>query len=83
MQTILELVSIDANSSDGMSSDMSGYMSDDTSGCTNVLVDNRQQVGTMSGGTGGFGIFSSHPIATLVNDGIARLKLQGSASVSH
>ena len=33
----------------------------------------------MSGGTGGFGRFSSHPIATSVNDGIARLKLQGSA----
>ena len=79
MQTILELVSFDVNSSGGMSSDMSGG----TSGCTGVLVDNRQQVRAMSGGTGGFGRFSSHPIETLVNDGIARLKLQGSAPVSH
>ena len=64
LQTILELVSIDVNSSVGMSSDISGGTSDDTFGCTSVLVDNRQQVGAMSGGTGGFGTFSSHPIAT-------------------
>ena len=83
LQMILELDSIDVISSGGMSSNMFGGTSDDTSGCTGVLVDKRQQVGVMSGGTGGFGRFSSHPIVTSVNDGIARLKLQGSAPVLH
>ena len=83
LQMILELVSIDVNSSDNMSSDMTRGTSDDTSGCTGILVDNRQQVGVMSGGTGGFGRFSIHPTATSVKDGIARLKLQGSAPFSY
>ena len=65
LQMILELVSIDVNSSDNMSSDMTRGTSDDTSGCTGILVDNRQQVGAMSGGNGGFGRFSSYPIANM------------------
>ena len=40
-------------------------------------------VGAMSGGTRGFGRFLSHAIATSVNDGIVRLKLQGSGPVLH